>query len=376
MALFFTRKFFTLLLSTLMMVIVASPAFAVEDSFYDVEGLRVRAKDKNELTAKRVAINFGKKQAFSDMISRFLTKHDFERLALPKLKIIDDMIRDLQLEEERYGSGIYIAVLNVRFRLENVRQYLRNIGFAYSETVARPYLLLPVFIDLRTKNVYLWEPDNIWLDVWLDSKDIGDRHLLPVYIPKNQYLDNILLKNIKQINKDAKILNQIKDYYHTDNIILLTATGEYQPSARTLKGLEVTAHFFTKDWQRDSIILKLNERNDAVKLLNTAKKNIFNEIQDQWKHNTAIELGEENNLRVKVRMSSLPEWLKIKKTLQSVPDVINFRLVQIGQGEAVIEMLFYGDADRLGRALAREFLSLSKERKDWILKTATQQGQS
>ncbi len=367
------RFFCTILLSVMLIGATHSVAWAVEDSYYDVRGLQVRAKDRNELAAKRSALNFGKQQAFNEMISRFLTKRDFERLQQPKLPAIENMIRDLQLEEERYGSGIYIATLNIRFRLENVREYLQKIGFAYSETVARPYLLLPVFIDLRSQKVWLWEPENLWLDSWLDRGDINDKNLLPIYLPHSNLQDNFLLSNVSKINQDRKILNRIKDYYHTHNVILMTASTEYQPSNRSLKGVEVVAHFLTNDWQRDSIVVNLADNGDAVKILNKARKVIFAEIQDQWKQNTAIELGKENTLRVNVKIASLKEWQKIKTTLQAVPDVIDFRLVQLGKGEAVIEMVFYGDPQRLGRALAREFLTLSEQKKEWFLQTSVQQ---
>ncbi|MCH9845541.1 MAG: DUF2066 domain-containing protein [Alphaproteobacteria bacterium] len=371
----FTRQFF---LTTMMMLMgimpIALTANAIEANFYDVESLQVRAKGKNELAAKNSAINYGKRQAFREMIARFLTKRDFERLELPKLNLIDDMIRDLQLEEERYGGGIYIATLNIRFRLENVREYLRDIGFAYSETSANPYLILPIFVDLGTKKAYMWEPENIWLDIWLNSKEIGEQHLLPIYLPNHGYHDEKLLANINQVNQDTDILDNIKDYYNTNNVILLTATGDYRAQSGSLNGVEVAAHFLTKDWQRDSIVMKIDQKGDAVKLLNSAKTDIFTEIQDEWKHNTAIEFDKKNKLRVNVAISSLASWLKIQSTLQAVPDVIAFRLVQIGQTEAVIDMSFYGTTDKLARALAREFLSLRKSesnRGEWVLISKT-----
>ena len=365
----FTRAFFLIIIISMMPI-----AHAIEANFYDVENLNVRAQDKSELAAKNTAINYGKRQAFRQMIARFLTKRDFERLEMPSLRLIDDMIRDLQLETERYGGGIYIATLNIRFRLENVREYLRGIGFAYSETLANPYLILPIFVDLGTKKAYMWEPENIWLNIWLNSKEIGEQHLLPIYLPHHGYHDEKLLADINQVNQDTDILDNIKDYYNTDNVILLTATGDYRAQSAELNGVEVAAHFLTKDWQRDSIVVKIDQKGDAVKLLNSAKTDIFNEIQDQWKHNTAIEFDKRNKLRVSVAINSLASWLKIQNTLQAVPDVIDFRLVQIGQNEAVIDMSFYGTTDKLARALAREFLSLNKSKNSksgWLLISKT-----
>ena len=365
----FTRTFLLIII-----ICMIPTTHAIEANFYDVENLSVRAQDKNELAAKNTAIDYGKRQAFREMIARFLTKRDFERLEMPSIKTIDDMIRDLQLEEERYGGGIYIATLNIRFRLENVREYLRGIGFAYSETSANPYLMLPIFVDLGTQKAYMWEPENIWLDVWLNSKEIGEQHLLPIYLPNHGNQDEKLLANINQVNNDTNILDNIKDYYNTDNVIILTATGDYRAQSAELNGVEVAAYFLTKDWQRDSIVVKIDQKADAIKLLNSAKTDIFNEIQDQWKHNTAIEFDKTNNLRVNVAITSLASWLKIQSTLQAVPDVIAFRLVQIGQSEAVIEMKFYGTTDKLARALAREFLSLRKSesnRGEWVLNSKT-----
>ncbi len=370
MTLIFTRNFFLLLI----IIGMIPTAHAIEANFYDVENLTVRAKGQTELAAKNAAINYGKRQAFRQMIARFLTKRDFERLDMPTLKLIDDMIRDLQLETERYGGGTYIATLNIRFRLENVREYLRGIGFAYSETSANPYLILPIFVDLGTQKAYMWEPENIWLNIWLNSKEIGEQHLLPIYLPQHGYHDEKLLANINQVNRDTDILNNIKDYYNTNNVILLTATGDYRAQSDELNGVEVAAHFLTRDWQRDSIIVKIDQKADAVKLLQSAKTDIFNEIQDQWKHNTAIEFDKRNKLRVSVAITSLASWLKIQSTLQTVPDVIDFRLVQLGQTEAVIDMSFYGTTDKLARALAREFLSLNKSKDSksgWLLISKT-----
>ncbi len=347
-------------------------ALVMEDSFYDVEGLKVRAKAASEVSAKAIALRSAKERAFKAMIARFLTRHDFKRLQQPKLRAIEDMIRDIQLEEERYGGGIYIAVLNIRFRLENVRKYLQDIGFAYSETVAGPHLLLPVFVNQRTKSVFMWESENIWLTNWLTQSDDDDdqgRDLLPIYLPKNRSNDRLLLPDIKLVNQNTKILDAIKGYYHTDNVILVTASGNYQPETNVLSGLEVVAHFLSKEWKREPMIMKMPKTLDATQLLSTMRKKIFAEIQDQWKKYTAIQVGDENQLVTQVKIVSLQEWLKIKKMLEGVPDIISFRLQEMGTQDAVVALKFYGTKQRLEKSLAREFLNLTynDENKHWVL---------
>ena len=59
---------------------------AIEEGFYDVENLPIRAKSNHEVTAKAIALNNGKRLAFKQVLARFLVTKDFDRLNFDQIK--------------------------------------------------------------------------------------------------------------------------------------------------------------------------------------------------------------------------------------------------------------------------------------------------
>ena len=215
----------------------------------------------------------------------------------------------------------------------------------------------------------MWDPQNIWLDSWLNLGEHAQAHnLLPIYLPNSDLNDQLLLPDVSKINNDKTVIDAIKDYYRADNVIILTATGDYNPSNQRLSELKLRAFFIAGQWQRDPITLSFEGRGNATVFLREARDMIFNQIQNEWKLHTAIDLGKENHLEVGVEIASLKQWQEINKILTAIPDIDRIRLKQMGKNKAVIEVDFFGNIKKLKQSLAREFLGLNNAKKGWVIK--------
>src|SRR3546814_17525129 len=80
------------------------------------------------------------------LLERITLRDDHDRLPEIDDKLAMRTVRDFSVAHEKIGGGHYIASLTVRFNPEEVRQILRAREIPYSETVARPVLVLQVYV--------------------------------------------------------------------------------------------------------------------------------------------------------------------------------------------------------------------------------------
>jgi hypothetical protein len=74
-------------------------------------------------------------------------------------------------------------------------------------------------------------------------------------------------------------------------------------------------------------------------------------------------------LQVKVLYTSLPEWTKIKRTLEETQGVLNIQVLKLSAQNALLDIQYGGDIEKLRQVLAVHGISLSDSGEGLIVKT-------
>ncbi len=82
-------------------------------------------------------------------------------------------------------------------------------------------------------------------------------------------------------------------------------------------------------------------------------------VQGQWKQANLVDASKQSTMTVEVPVTSLRQWVDIKKQLGGVPSLKSVRMTSLTRTLAVLEIGFVGDLAQFQRSLAQQDLSLA-----------------
>jgi hypothetical protein len=93
-------------------------------------------------------------------------------------------------------------------------------------------------------------------------------------------------------------------------------------------------------------------------LMDRAVIAVVGAVDDDWKVRNAVSFGEAGRLHAAVPLADLQGWIEVRWRLENVPSISRVRLLALTANSAEIEVDYFGDEDRLSRALDRFDLEL------------------
>ena len=84
-------------------------------------------------------------------------------------------------------------------------------------------------------------------------------------------------------------------------------------------------------------------------------------LQEPWKAENLLRFAEHNRLMVTIPVSSLSEWLEVKRRLDDVASVVESDLAYMTRDSVDLMITYIGSPEQLTRALARTELMLSQD---------------
>ncbi|WP_119423058.1 DUF2066 domain-containing protein, partial [Desertibaculum subflavum] len=161
---------------------MAGPAAAQAPDPFVVTGVPVDVTGSGALDARSRALAEGQRAAFRRLLQRMVPESSWPGLPSANDDNVQAAVRGFQIANERASATRYIARLDVAFHREPVRRLLRDAGLPFTETAARPTLLLPVWRDAA--GIQLWEPTNPWRLAWEARPDRPT--LAPILLPTEE----------------------------------------------------------------------------------------------------------------------------------------------------------------------------------------------
>jgi hypothetical protein len=342
----------------LLALLLGAPALAQAprvqvDDIFTVTDVAVDVTDATAIQAREKALAEGQRAAFQKLVQRLATDANARAPRLDEGALIR-VVRSFDIAGERTSPVRYIATLTVRFSPPAVREVLTNAGIAFTETRARPTLVLPIYV--WQGSMVLFEEGNPWREAW--ARRPPRATLTPLVLPTGDLQDIGSIDATQAIAGDRQKLDAVaRRYGAIDVLVAVARLASELPGAGPSVSLSATRH--TTSGDTTLIESFAGDGEDLPAVLAKAVDWVETELERQWKQENAITPGQENRqITISVPIDSLEEWVEIRRRLTGIGLVRKAEVLQLRRREARIAVTYSGDLGQLKSALAQRDLEL------------------
>jgi len=344
------------------MILAGSGAWAAGDpKIFEVRDVPVDATAAAAQAARDQAFAQGQGQAFDILLRRLTLKSDWSRLPSAAGQDFKRLISGFAVGGEKRSSTRYIAKVTYVFVPERIRVILRGAGIPFSETRAKPVIVLPVLQTVEGKRL-LWEPENLWAQVWREKPSA--QGLVPMIVPPADpaspvQVDQLAAPSWAQLEPLATprgassvliaemTLRRAGDQLQADVSLTEIGPGKSSPSHITASGPDEKA------------------------AMGAAVDAITDPANEAWKQTTAVSEGTPQILIADVSYTTLDGWLRIRRAIQNVPTVRSLRIIALASDGAEVEISYVGTSEQLGLGLAQQDVALGMGQEGHYLLSST-----
>jgi len=343
---------------------------------FKVTGVEVDATADTVAKARDRALAEGQRKALNRLFDRIIVAADRPRLGSVSYATMTQLVRDFEVGSEKSSSVRYLAVLNVRFKPDAVRDLLRGRNVGFAETRSRPVLILPIYDSAGAHA--LWGTPNPWREAWAALPQADG--LVPILRPRGDVNDVAIISAEQAVRGDAQRISAMARQYGAAEVLVVTAgfhqgaVGEAgQPGQSDLRvTIARMGAGAAQGTRSESFALRAGEDENAA--LARAAGAIASQIQDEWKQNNRLQFGASRELTATVPITSLGDWLGIKRRLGEVAFIRQSDLLYLSRNEAWLRIRYIGDEEQLTLALRQKDVALERGPTSWILRRAGQRG--
>lgn len=338
------------------------------DSVFTVSGLAVDVTAESAVTARDQALRDGQRLALQHILRRITLRTDHPGLPKPNNKEIAQMVATVAVADEKTSNVRYLAKLTVRFHRDAVRNLLRGAGIKFSETRAKPILVLPVFERGAAQS--LFEEGNFWRDAW-GRLDLAADSLLPLRLPLGDLEDITTIAAPAALSGREDQLRAIARRYEVENVMVAHAVLNIDLTVGGLPQVQVNLlRFGPRGKSTEVLDYTVGVKTDLEVALNQLAMRVALDQQEQWKRRTQLSFDADTSLSALVPLSDLSDWLTVRNRLQASAMVGAVKLQGISRLDAQVVIDYLGDTDSLVISLAQRDLHLSLVDGFWILRLA------
>ena len=135
------------------------------DTIYNITDFRVSKYDKDATTARKIAMTQGQRKAFNTVLERIGI--DSSNGILVTDEEISQMIRSMQIKNERITNNSYSATLTLEFSPDYIQYTLDKYKISKSSPRLDSYLIIPVLKE--NGETYMWSKNNKWFDAFKNN---------------------------------------------------------------------------------------------------------------------------------------------------------------------------------------------------------------
>ncbi len=312
-----------------------------------LRGISVDVTAQSASDARVIAVAEGQQRAFKALL-RKMTPSSYHN-ELPELtdSELTPMVIGFQVAGEKTSTQRYIADLTFEFRRNMVVPILDARDIPYSETTSKPLLVLPVFDNAGTKN--LWNEPNPWRDAWIGvfernegptgnrkrSDDWAQIKILPIIVPSGT-LDDFKTVSVEDaINLNETALQEISDIYGAGAVLVAYASLQSQGGVRRLD-----ISYQRSDLYSTSVVENFTGGDTDLDIFRAAIFDVVENLQENWKDQNILDRSVINRLAVSSKISSLQEWIKIQQKTRTIPAIQNIKVREVSVDQAFWELSF------------------------------------
>ena len=342
------------LLTLLLLVLSTGVAAAQSGQVYTASGIDVDIQG-DIATLRDQAMLEGQRRALRKVLNDIAPPERAAALTLPSDDIISTWVQDFEIEQEKTSATRYIGRFTFRFMADPVQQYLAGNSVQFAQIQSKRLLVLPIYTD-EAGNSNLWGPTNLWLATW--SLKAPNVSLVPMQLPTGDVADTEALSATQALAGDLPRLTALAQRYGAGDV-LVTEVRASPPGADGKQNFAITATRYSRESPQsftDSVSGDPATIDDS--LAQSADRTIA-WVQSQWKQANLVDASKQSTMTIEVPITTLRQWVDIKKQLGGVPSLKSVRMVSLTRSLAILDISFLGDVPQFQRSLAQQDLSLA-----------------
>lgn len=361
----------TVLTMALALWIVVPPAQgALMRDVFSVRNVPVDETAKTASIARTNAIRNGQRTALNFLFERIVLRSDEEALPLLSNDEVTALVQGFEVANEKTSSRRYLANLTFRFKKKDVRALLKRAGVPFTETVAKPMLVLPVFA--MGTNRILWDDPNPWRRAWALRERLDDG-LLPFVVPFGDLEDLTVIDADRAITGDEAALKKIARRYDAEEVLVAHAAVSFANDTDE-PNVQVVLRRYGPLGERVVVEQFGGRRGDQITdLLLWVANAITVDLEEEWKALTLLDFGTKFALDARVPLADLKDWLAVRRLLSESAVVQKIDLQALTTREARVGLEFVGNSRGLVVALAQRDLDLVYNEGLWTLSLRKEQ---
>ena len=338
--------------------------YAEQNKAFTIVGVNVDITSKSSADARQKALADGQKRAFERLMRRIVISDDLAMVPKLTKSEIDEYVLDFAVANEKNSPIRYLAELTYRFKAAEIRELLRGLEIKFAETLSKPVLLLPVYEAVAAKS--LWDNPNPWRDSL--AQQLPSEGLVPITLPAGDLRDIGIIGPEQAIAGDEALINAIGLRYGLDRVMVTHASLSAGAGGRP--ALRVRVVSYGPDKRAGKLTFSTNQKRDeTIKgLIQRAARLTIAKIEDRWKADNLLQFEQDSVVAVALPISSLTEWVEVKRRLNRTAVIQKLELVLFSRNEARINIYYLGDEEQLSLALAQADMRLSQVEGNWELR--------
>ncbi|WP_185961367.1 DUF2066 domain-containing protein [Telmatospirillum sp. J64-1] len=356
-----------ILLLGAVLALSSAPVRAQDADAFTVTEVPVDVRAANAVAAREEALMTGQREAFKRLIERLASAEAAQRLSQLSDAQITELVRDFTIDEERASAVRYIAQLTFRFHPESVRRVLREANVAFTDTQARPLLVLPVY-SADGRAPVLWDDPNPWRAAWAARPSGG---LVPLVVPMGDLADVVTLDAAQALAGNIERLTALAQRYGTADVLVAVADAtntEGDGPARVEVRMVPYGPAVPQLFERRSYTAQEGEELRAM--FDRITRDVADALNNTYKEMATPRQENLSSLSALVPLEGLNDWLAVRDMLNRLALVRGFEVVSLSRDEAALVLHHTGDRQQLEQLLASNGWALHWEGGFWQLRRA------
>lgn len=342
-----------------------APAFAM-DNLFTVENISVDVTAENAIAAREKAFDEAQIKAFEALASRMLPETELATFTPPDALTISTMINDFELLNEQLSAIRYLGTYTFRFKDSAVRKYFSQSETTYSDVSSSALLVLP-FVQGQA-GLNLWTRDNLWMKAWNRTPNDSSNSIVPLRLPLGDIDDVRDIADNEALSYAPHQLNRMLARYDAQEAVIAiampsTALAPMKIPTEKAAG-RLSVEVYRTDRGRPELVQQVNVIANGIQtvaqLYDTAVIRVQTALQKDWKEKTVIRSSQQNRIEVKVPITSLSDWVGIQSDLKRVTGIGEITVKSLSANQAIIDIIFRGDADRLLLSLGQAGMTIDR----------------
>jgi hypothetical protein len=325
---------------------VVAAASAQAQALYTVDKLPLDASGASPSEARDKALAAGRERAFGIIYKRLTQQVLWANQPKVTPQELDEMVTAFTVDNERHSTTRYLANASFTFAPGRVREKLQSLSLVFSETQAKPVLVLPM------KPGVGWANDTLWASSWGSVAQRGS--LRPVVVPIG---DAVEVSMVGSVIADASSWAQFAPLaakYGATEVWLTSAQ-------RTANGVSISVTSIKQDGRNSSRYNVIANAGEAEpQLMVRAAAMVRASFEEVWKAQTAVNYGMKSSLEAAVPFSGLPDWVAIRNELSGIRLIQRVNVDQMLTQGARVRLDFVGKIDQLQATLRQAGLTLDQ----------------